>query len=345
MRGALTLTVLLARPGVAGSTPAAASSAHPARNSRPPGLRGRRSQRPADVPSARRRSRRAVQPDGPSRRRDGADGVQLGRGAAVRELGRLPAGQRDSSNVGGVPTDFSATDQVVGLAAQRGLTVLPTVLYAPGWDAGKNRSGGLRPPSGRARTPTILTALIRRYGPHGSFWQAEPSAVPIRMWQIWNEPNLTVLLAAAVRQAATSSSCARRTARSSSADPERQGRARRADEQRLEVPRPGRSTSAGRAELFDVISVNGFTSTPKPRDHCTWQLVRRAANQLGDKRKPLLATELSWPSAKGKSPQHFDWNTTEAGQARNIAALLPMLAPASKVAEPDRLRLLHMDGG
>src|SRR5205085_12430063 len=80
----------------------------------------------------------------------------------------------------------------------------------------------------------------------------------------------------------------------------------------------------GAMRAYDVIAVNGFTSAPD-RVITYLHLVRRAANRQGN-HKPMFATELSWPSAKGKSPQHFSWNTTEKGQAKNIAALLPLLA-------------------
>jgi hypothetical protein len=60
------------------------------------------------------------------------------------------------------------------------------------------------------------------------------------------------------------------------------------------------------------------------------QFVRRAMNKSGDKRKPLLYTEMSWPSAQGQALEHFDWDTTEAGQARRISAVLPMLAAHRK---------------
>jgi hypothetical protein len=49
-------------------------------------------------------------------------------------------------------------------------------------------------------------------------------------------------------------------------------------------------------------------------------------NRLGDRRKPLLDTEISWPSSLGKALEHFDWDTTEAGQARDVAAVMPLLA-------------------
>jgi len=227
------------------------------------------------------------------------------------------------TDVGGVPTSFAATDQLVGLAAQRGLTLLPTVLYAPGWDA-KNNPHGLDTPARTGPYANFLTALVDRYGPRGTYWASHPGIprLAIRSWQIWNEPNLTyywpqpfagsyVALLAAAHAAI-----------------------KRAD--------PGAKvvlgaltnfawTSIGQIyrihgarNLFDVVAVNGFTKTPS-NVIVYLRIMRNALIHLGDGHKPLLATEVSWPSAQGKSPQHYDFNTTEAGQARNIAAVLPML--------------------
>ena len=41
----------------------------------------------------------------------------------------------------------------------------------------------------------------------------------------------------------------------------------------------------------------------------------------------MIADEIGWPSSRGQTPHNagFDFATTPAGQARNIAALLPML--------------------
>ncbi len=55
----------------------------------------------------------------------------------------------------------------------------------------------------------------------------------------------------------------------------------------------------------------------------------------GDRNKPIIASEVSFPSALGKSSQHFGFETTEAGQASRLGALLPMLA-----ADRKKLRLL-----
>ena len=95
------------------------------------------------------------------------------------------------SGVKGVPTDFSQTDQVVEVAAKHGVTVLPTVLYAPRWDAAPNKHG-FQTPKHTQGYANYLTTLIDRYGPNGVFWAHNPDVpkLPIRMWQIWNEENL-----------------------------------------------------------------------------------------------------------------------------------------------------------
>jgi hypothetical protein len=236
----------------------------------------------------------------------------------------VPAGQENEfTNVGGLPTDFAATDQLVGFAAQRGLSLLPTVLYSPAWDAKTNRHG-LATPKSPAPYANFLTALVRRYGPRGSYWSSHPGIprLAIRTWQIWNEPNLAYYWPQPFAPSYVTLLRAARVA------------IKRAD--------PGakivlaaltnfawRSIGQiyrlrGARNLFDIVAFNGFTKTPN-NVIVYLRIMRNALMHLGDGQKPLLATEVSWPSAQGKSPQQFDFNTTEAGQARNIAAVLPML--------------------
>jgi hypothetical protein len=48
------------------------------------------------------------------------------------------------------------------------------------------------PPEGRAEWRRRVRLLAERYGPRGSFWRERPRLPyrPIRMWEVWNEPNL-----------------------------------------------------------------------------------------------------------------------------------------------------------
>jgi hypothetical protein len=236
----------------------------------------------------------------------------------------VPAEQKSEfTNVGGLPTDFAATDQLVGLAAQRGLTLLPTVLYSPGWDA-KTNHDGLATPKSPAPYANFLTALVHRYGPHGSYWSSHPGIprLAIRTWQIWNEPNLAYywpqpFAAGYVTLLRAAHGAIKR------ADPG--AKVVLAALTNFAWKSIGRIyRQRGARHLFDIVAVNGFTKTPN-NVIVYLRIMRNALIHLGDGHKPLLATEVSWPSAQGRSPQHFDFNTTEAGQARNIAAVLPML--------------------
>lgn len=90
--------------------------------------------------------------------------------------------------------DFSWWDGYVEAVARHGIQVMPIIQDAPRWrtrHASSSSSWGLRPPK-RAATANFAARLVRRYGPNGSFWTSHPDVpkVPIRVWQVWNEPNL-----------------------------------------------------------------------------------------------------------------------------------------------------------
>lgn len=236
----------------------------------------------------------------------------------------VPATQQSQfTDVAGVPVDFELTDAIVAAAAARRLSVLPTVLYAPAWDANANPDG-VDTPRRYGPYAAYLTALIGRYGPHGSFWRQHPGVpkLPIRAWQIWNEPNLSYYWH---QPFARSYAGLLRAAHAA---------IRRADPGAKVVL--GALTNLawksigqlyrvrGAHTLFDVVAVNGFTKRPA-NVILYLRLMRRALDRFHDGAKPLLATEISWPSARGHVSNGFDFDTTEAGQARNIATLLPQL--------------------
>jgi hypothetical protein len=241
---------------------------------------------------------------------------------------KVPTADRDEyTNVDGKPFLFTQTDEIVGSAAQHDVTVLPTVLYTPSWDASNNKQGPVNTPKRTGPYGTYLTALIGRYGPHGSFWKANPQILrrPIRSWQIWNEENLGYywpqpFASSYVRLLRTAHAAIRQ------ADPGAKvvlgALTNLAWKSIGQIYRIG-----GARNLFDVASVNGFTKLPA--DVILYlRLTRNAMIHFQDGHKPLLATEVSWPSSEGKSRQKFDFDTTEAGQARDIATLLPLIGAA-----------------
>ena len=236
----------------------------------------------------------------------------------------VPAAQRARYTlIDGVPVDFSQTDAIVADAARLHLLVLPTILYAPGWDGVRN-PGGVDYPRTPEPYAAYAAALVGRYGPHGSFWSSHPliPRIPIHEWQIWNEPDLsyywrepfeagyTALLRAAhasIKRADPSANVVLGSLTN-----------------RAWISLARLEREPGFSHLFDVAAVNAFTALPA---HVILYLhyVRRALDRYGNRTTPLLATELSFPSAVGRSDGSYDFDTTQAGQARDIAALLPMI--------------------
>ena len=89
---------------------------------------------------------------------------------------------------------FAAVDAEVGAAAERGIRVLPFVYGTPAW-LDPVQAHAPHGAAALARWKEFLRVLVRRYGPHGSFWRGGSDKLPIRRWQIWNEPNFKLFWA------------------------------------------------------------------------------------------------------------------------------------------------------
>lgn len=84
--------------------------------------------------------------------------------------------------------DFSALDSLVGAAARQGIAVMPVLYGVPA----RLSPDPARPPAGsrqRAEWAAFVRRAVRRYGPGGDFWRGARRPLPIRRWQVWNEPN------------------------------------------------------------------------------------------------------------------------------------------------------------
>jgi Beta-galactosidase len=96
--------------------------------------------------------------------------------------------------------DWSGFDHMVEVAGRAGLRVFPSILSPPRWVARKETTLPVASAKQRNAWSAFLSAAVARYGPRGEFWAQhggigvnyEPAIgtpVPIREWQIWNEPN------------------------------------------------------------------------------------------------------------------------------------------------------------
>ncbi len=239
---------------------------------------------------------------------------------------QVPAAQKSQfTNVGGIPTRFAQIDQIVGLAAQRGLTVLPTVIFAPNWDATSHPKDAISIPQRSGPYGTFVGALVRRYGPKGSFWASHRPKVAVRMWEIWNEPNIFRFWFKQPFQSAYVALL--RAAHNAIKRVDPGAKVVLAGMPNFSWTQLARIYKIkGARALFDVVAAHPYTKNP-PGVITILQKVRAVMNANGDTHKPLLADEISWPSSQGQTVHNtgFDFVTTQAGQASKLAKVLPLL--------------------
>jgi hypothetical protein len=96
--------------------------------------------------------------------------------------------------------DWSSFDQVVTVAAQNSLTVLPILWKTPKWASSNPEHKDPRgnpdyfkfPPTAQGPWGTFCKEAVNRYKAGGQFWIENPSLTPqrpITVYEIWNEPN------------------------------------------------------------------------------------------------------------------------------------------------------------
>jgi len=249
------------------------------------------------------------------------------------------------ADVGGVPTDFSATDAVVAAAARRHVEVLAVVWSTPLWAA--EAPTVTAPPRDRAAFRRFLAALIARYGPAGSLWSERPDLPrkPIRAWQIWNEPSLRQYWhdQPFARPYVRLLRAARSVLRAGDAGAELvlAGLPNRSWESLREIYRAG-----GRGQ-FDAVALHPYTREPRDVLRIA-ELSRRVMERYGDARTPVWLSELSWPAAVGKVARAHRFDTTDGGQALRLGRAVRRLAGARRRLRIERVvwyTWLSVEGG
>ena len=223
----------------------------------------------------------------------------------------------------GEPIDFAETDRLVASAARARLRVFPTIFRAPAWATGGDQREGAVPRD-PATYANFVAEVVRRYGRGGSFWAtAGVPVVPIFSWQVWNEPDIGrywqgtpwaptyVPLLRAAGPAIKG------------ADPQAQVVAAGLTNESWNDLR--KLYDAGAKGLFDAAAIHPFSRRPTNVVKIV-RLARRVMRQHGEAGKPLILSEISWSSGKGRSTLNYGWETTERGQAARIRQILPMLA-------------------
>lgn len=86
--------------------------------------------------------------------------------------------------------NWSWPDKLMTSSSRTGVNVLAILDYSAKWASSGPNSEATYPPRDNAEFAAYATAIVRRYGPGGSFWSGHPELTPrpLTAVEVWNEP-------------------------------------------------------------------------------------------------------------------------------------------------------------
>jgi len=233
--------------------------------------------------------------------------------------------------------DLSFYDGYVSALARRHLRLLPILFNPPPFrsSAPAEPRHGTYPPRRPADMGEFGALIARRYGPGGSFWREHPELprLPVRSWQVWNEPNLPAYWPSGP-DAAEYVRLLRATGRGiRSVDPTAEIITAGLPDSSLGVPLRdyvAAMYAAGGADAFDTLAVNPYGLDARGVLD-TVRAVRAVASENGDN-PAVWVTELGWATGGPRS----DFRVSEPRQAELLEETVLALAR--------RRRDLHIRG-
>jgi hypothetical protein len=217
--------------------------------------------------------------------------------------------------------DWSYDDLIVSEMASARLRWEPTLAYAPRWAEvhrsnvlhlkGRGRVIAYLPPASNATFAAYATAFMKRYGPHGVFWKANPKLpyVPVTTVEVWNEPDNLYDWG----QHINLSDYARmyEAARTAVHRVDRGARVMTGGLAWTESSLP-RLLKAFRGKSMDALAIHPYGATPS-------QSIRVARDALADMRRngrgrtPVSANEYGWTSIP------HTWGSTSPSHVKSYA--------------------------
>jgi hypothetical protein len=220
--------------------------------------------------------------------------------------------------------DLAALDAYVSAAAAARIEVLPVLFNPPPFRSSAPRRGAGRaayPPKRPASLGRFAATLARRYGHRGSLWRARPRLprVPIRAWQVWNEPNLPIYWGGHPDPPAYARLLAATARALKAVDPHAEVVSAGLAESRLGMPFEQfvrELYDAGAADSLDTFALHPYAADAD----AALSAVERTRELLGelDPDAPIWVTELGWASGGPRSP----FTVGERGQAACIGSVL-----------------------
>lgn len=224
--------------------------------------------------------------------------------------------------------DFTSYDRLMAALAERRLEMLPVLFNPPPFRSSRPERGareGTYPPRRYADMGTFAAALVKRYGPAGTFWSERPELpeVPIRSWQVWNEPSLPAYWPEGPDPAEYGRLLAATAKGIRAADPRATVVSAGLPQSKIGVPFARYVNGlyrAGARDAFDVFAVHAYASDTAGMTAAVAE-ARRLMARNGD-RRPIWVTEIGW--ASGGPPSSF--TVGARGQARRVSAAITGLA-------------------
>lgn len=202
-------------------------------------------------------------------------------------------------------------DNFVATAAKSGMGVLPFIYDSPSWVANGPTVLPVKTAEQKRAWKSFLQAAVDRYGSNGTFWtergpgSADPIPKrPIRVWQIWNEPNFHYFAKPVSAPNYTSL-----LKMASSAIKGRDSRAKIMTAGLYGSPKdiPNRAMKSwkfmarmyrmGAKKSFDIVAVHPYTPNTSQLKLLLKE-VRKVMVNNGDRAGQLAITEVGWGSDK-----------------------------------------------
>lgn len=232
--------------------------------------------------------------------------------------------------------NFTAYDGLVAASSRAGLRLLPVIFRPPAFFAARRTRGAkitsttTMPPRRPGDMVPFARALVRRYGPKGSFWAEHPEvpANPIRSWQVWNEPNLPAYWGGKPDAAAYVALLRAAGDAIHSVDPRGEVVTAGLPESRLGVPLltyVRELYAAGARGTFDTLAVHPY-ATSVDAVLLAVRGARAVATSNGDGAVRIWITEVGW--ASGGPGSSFTVSPERQGQL--VAGLLRRAAAEAR---------------
>jgi hypothetical protein len=232
--------------------------------------------------------------------------------------------------------DLSYHDEYVAKAAAHGIRILPVLFDTPSFYVRAHRGRAACEPKKNETFARFAAALVTRYGPKGTLWRDRPNVpkVPIRSWQVWNEPSLGLY------------SCGRPSPKRYVGMLRAVSKAVKKADRGAEVVSAGIPASKLRsavplgrylkklykahgARYFDALAINSYARNKRELAKLL-RAVRRLMNKRRDRRTPIWVTEIGW----GDKGLKHRFIVGAKGQSRRVKSSLRYIRRARR-----RLRL------